>query len=66
MSKLLAADTCPYCFSEKDERATVCPVCNHHTDIPQFLIEERDELRARREILIAEIAEKEARLRGAP
>lgn len=62
MNGELAADTCPFCFSEKDERAAVCPVCNHHTHIPPFLREERDELLARRETLLAEIAEKEKRL----
>jgi hypothetical protein len=53
---------CPFCKTEKDETASVCPTCGRDTAIPSVLLQERDELRSRREKLSAELAEKMKRL----
>lgn len=54
--------SCPFCFSDKDDRAPVCHACNRETTIPAVLLQERDELRSRRDRLLAELAAKEEQL----
>jgi hypothetical protein len=56
---------CPFCFAEKDAEAPVCPSCNRDTEVPASLRKEHDDLLRMRDRLIAELAEKEAKLRGA-
>lgn len=53
---------CPFCFSEKEDEAPVCPTCNRDTDIPATLRKEREDLVRMRDRLREELAEKEARL----
>lgn len=53
---------CPFCFSEKEADAPVCPTCNRDTDVPATLRKEREDLMRMRDRLRDELAEKEARL----
>ena len=53
---------CPFCISEMDERALVCPVCNRDVAIPAALLAEREELLRKRDRVRAELAEARARL----
>lgn len=55
---------CPFCFSEKEADAPVCPTCNRDTEIPAMLRKERDDLVRIRDRLRGELAEKEARMRA--
>ena len=54
---------CPFCFTEKEEDAPVCPTCNRDTEIPPSLRKEHADLVQMRDRLLAELTEKEARLR---
>ena len=54
--------SCPFCFTDKDDRAPVCHACNRETTVPDVLLQERDELRSRRDRLLVELAEKEQQL----
>jgi len=53
---------CPFCGSEKQADAPVCPSCNRDTEIPASLRKEREDLVRMRDRLRDELAEKEARL----
>ena len=53
---------CPFCFSEKEAEAPVCPTCHRDTDVPVTLRKEREDLVRMRDRLRDELAEKEARL----
>lgn len=53
---------CPFCFSEKEAAAPVCPTCNRETEIPASLRKEHEDLIRMRDRLRDELAEKEARL----
>ena len=53
---------CPFCFSEKEADAPVCPTCNRETEIPASLRKEHEDLIRMRDRLRDELAEKEARL----
>lgn len=55
---------CPFCFSEKEAAAPVCPTCNRDTEIPPSLQKEHEDLVRMRDRLRDELAQKEARLRG--
>jgi hypothetical protein len=55
---------CPFCFAEKEADAPVCPSCNRDTEIPASLRKEHDDLLRMRDLLLAELAQKEAKLRG--
>ena len=53
---------CPFCFSEKEAEAPVCPTCNRETEIPASLRKEHEDLIKMRDRLRHELTEKEARL----
>ncbi len=53
---------CPFCLSDKDAAAPVCPTCNRETEIPASLRKEHEDLIRMRDRLRDELAEKEARL----
>jgi len=53
---------CPFCFSEKEAAAPVCPTCNRETEIPASLLKEHQDLIRMRDRLREELAKKEARL----
>jgi hypothetical protein len=53
---------CPFCFSEKEAEAPVCPTCHRDTEVPATLWKEREDLVRMRDRLRDELAEKEARL----
>lgn len=53
---------CPFCATEKDDDALVCPTCNRDTAVPSSLREEHAELLKKREQLRAELADAKARL----
>lgn len=53
---------CPFCFSEKEAEAPVCPTCNRDTEIPASLRKELEDLVKMRDRLRDELIEKEARL----
>ena len=53
---------CPFCLSEKEAEAPVCPTCNRDTEIPASLRKEHEDLLQMRDRLRVELAEKEARL----
>ena len=55
---------CPFCFSEKETDAPVCPTCSRDTEIPPTLQQEREDLVRLRDQLRDELAEKQARLRA--
>jgi hypothetical protein len=55
---------CPFCFSEKEAAAPVCPTCNRDTEIPASLRKEHEDLLRMRDRLRDELAEKEARLKA--
>jgi hypothetical protein len=55
---------CPFCFSEKEAEAPVCPTCNRDTEIPASLRKEREDLMQMRDRLRDELAEKQAMLRA--
>lgn len=56
---------CPFCFSEKEPAAPVCPTCNRETEIPASLRKEHEDLIRIRDRLRDELARKEARLSAA-
>ena len=49
---------CPFCFSEKEAEAPVCPTCNRDTAIPAALQKEYDDLLNKRDLLRDELARK--------
>jgi hypothetical protein len=53
---------CPFCHSEKDERARVCASCGRDTAVPEALLTERAELLQKRDRLRAELESAQARL----
>jgi hypothetical protein len=53
---------CPFCHSEKDEQAPVCPSCSRDTAVPPALLAERAELLKKRDRLRAELEQAQARL----
>ncbi|MDO9562269.1 MAG: hypothetical protein Q7J60_11645 [Bradyrhizobium sp.] len=53
---------CPFCLSDKEAEAPVCPTCNRETEIPESLRKEHEDLIRMRDRLRDELAEKEARL----
>ena len=53
---------CPFCHSEKDERAPVCASCGRDTVVPEALLAERAELLQKRDRLRAELESAQARL----
>ena len=53
---------CPFCFSEKEAEAPVCPTCNRDTETPASLRKELEDLVKMRDRLRDELTEKEARL----
>jgi len=53
---------CPFCFSEKEAAAPVCPTCSRDTEIPASLRKEHEDLLKMRDRLRDELAEKQARL----
>ena len=53
---------CPFCYSEKDEQAPVCPSCGRDTAVPEALLAERAELLHKRDKLRAELEGAQARL----
>jgi hypothetical protein len=53
---------CPFCFSEKEPEAPVCPTCCRDTAVPEALRKEYDHLLNRRDLLRDELARKETRL----
>jgi uncharacterized Zn finger protein (UPF0148 family) len=53
---------CPFCASEKDENALVCPICNRDTAVPQSLRAEHEELLRKRDSLRAELAQAKDKL----
>jgi len=57
-----SAVRCPFCLSEKEAAAPVCPTCNRETEIPESLRKEHEDLIRMRDRLRDELVEKEARL----
>lgn len=57
-----STERCPFCFSDKEVEAPVCPTCNRETEIPASLRKEREDLIRMRDRLRLELDEKEARL----
>ena len=55
---------CPFCFSEKEAAAPVCPTCGRDTEIPAALRKEHEDLLKMRDRLRDELAEKEAQLKA--
>jgi hypothetical protein len=53
---------CPFCASEKDENALVCPTCNRDTAVPHSLRAEHEELLRKRDSLRAELAQAKDKL----
>ena len=53
---------CPFCHSEKHERAPVCASCGRDTAVPEALLTERAELLQKRDRLRAELESAQARL----
>lgn len=53
---------CPFCASEKDENALVCPACNRDTAVPQSLRTEHEELLRKRDSLRVELAQAKDKL----
>jgi len=53
---------CPFCHSEKDEQAPVCPSCGRDTAVPDGLLTERADLLQKRDRLRAELENAQARL----
>ena len=53
---------CPYCRSETDEAALVCPACAREIAVPPTLIAERDELLRKREALRDELKRRRAEI----
>ena len=53
---------CPFCHFDKDEAAPVCASCGSDTAIPEALLTERTELRAKRDRLRAELEAAQTRL----
>jgi len=53
---------CPFCYTEKDDQAPVCPNCSRDTSVPEALLAERRELLQKRDRLRVEVEEAQARL----
>jgi hypothetical protein len=53
---------CPFCHSEKDAQAPVCPSCSRDTAVPPALLAERAQLLQKRDRLRAELEQAQARL----
>jgi hypothetical protein len=58
----ISTERCPFCWSDKEAEAPVCPTCNRETEIPASLRKEHEDLIRMRDRLRDELAEKEARL----